>query len=106
MGKFAEAVSDSGRALQLDSHCTKAYLNRGIAQMRLGKVSDSFKDLDSAINLDGRSASGYVVRAGLFIEVKNPEQALLDCDRALAIDAEMWCCMDEQRHCTENVKTF
>jgi tetratricopeptide (TPR) repeat protein len=56
------AVHDFNRVIELQPNHGAAYLNRGLAQLNLGKDSDACRDLQTALGLGVRDASEFLKR--------------------------------------------
>lgn len=84
---WSDAVAAFDHAIELQPHSGIAYLNRGLAQQRLGATEEARADLDRAVRLDG-SARAYYARALLRRERGDIPGARADEERAVGLDAD------------------
>src|ERR1043165_4120409 len=54
-GKFAQAVAEWSKVIDLDKTNARAYFRRGLVQFKLGKIKESIDDFDKHIDLDPRA---------------------------------------------------
>jgi tetratricopeptide (TPR) repeat protein len=85
LGQFEAAIRDFDALIARDSANNLAYLNRGVAQERLGNLQSALEDYGRSIAA-APSASAHFDRANLYVQLDQPEQALADFNAALAID--------------------
>ncbi len=86
LDKYAEAVADYSRALELDATFVMAYNNRGATYERLRKYDEALVDYSSAIQQAPAMAPAYYNRGNVFSKKKRSIEAIEDFTRALQID--------------------
>jgi tetratricopeptide (TPR) repeat protein len=85
LGQLEAAIRDFDALIAHDGADNLAYLNRGVAQERLGNLQSALDDYGRSIAA-APSASAHFDRANLYAQLDQPEQALADFNAALAID--------------------
>ncbi|MCA9804984.1 MAG: hypothetical protein KC777_23605 [Cyanobacteria bacterium HKST-UBA02] len=71
-----------------------SYACRGLARAKRGNLEDvgdmesARQDIDEAIRLDPRESAWYCFRAAVAIDSQEPDQALIDLERASALEPE------------------
>mmetsp|Transcript_102725 Transcript_102725/g.257560 ORF Transcript_102725/g.257560 Transcript_102725/m.257560 type:complete len:922 (-) Transcript_102725:175-2940(-) len=108
LGKRKEAICDCDEALREDPRCIEALGTRGRAFLEQGEFSAAVDDLSRAIEATRASASKpagpsnsvagigaankmdllLVARAEAFVELRNFDDAVTDCDDALALQGQ------------------
>ncbi len=83
--KFAMAIADCDRALQLDENSAIAHGIRGYANQQLDNHGEAVIDCSKAIELGLRSAAVYVSRAVGYAATGEIDRALSDCDIAVEL---------------------
>ena len=86
LGRWAEAIEDYDRALQLDPRDARAYADRGLAKSELGRWAEAIQDLDRALQLDPRDAYACTNRGVSKARMGRYAEAIEDYDRALELD--------------------
>ena len=78
MSNAKNAISDFGRAVEIDSEYAKAYHLRGIALETAGNDDKALKDFDKAIELDPEYGAAYYSRATLLTKMGKEDAASED----------------------------
>lgn len=71
-----------------------AFACRGLARAKRGDPEDAGdletarQDIDEAIRLDPRESAWYCIRAAVAIDSREPDQALIDLERAIALEPD------------------
>ena len=88
MKRFREALSDFNRAIELNPDYTWAIAHRGATYRFLGKgyYNKALADFNRAIDLKPNYAWAIAYRCQIYTLMKRYEEALVDCDRAIALD--------------------
>lgn len=90
-GKKKEAIAEFTKAIEIDSKCVKAYLNRAMCYNETGRPKRAVADFSRAIELDPTDAYPYDQRAILYRTVLNePSKAAADMAKAEAIRDKRW----------------
>lgn len=89
MGRYAEALGDFDRAIQLSPKNPANYSNRAKANFELGKFAETVSDLDLAIQLNPESPSYYSNRAKANINLGKFQEAQNDYAMALHLYDEV-----------------
>ena len=85
--KYGRALEEASRAIELDSACALAYLQRGYAyQWGQHDFDRAFADYSEAIRLGPRESSGYVCRGDLLSSQGRLDEALADLTEAIRLD--------------------
>ena len=98
-----EAVSDYGKALDLDSQNSKAYYGRALARLTLNNAIGAMKDVDEAIRWQGDYAGAYKLRATIHRRQANYPRAIDDFKKAAKYYIEQRK-GDEAKDCIESVE--
>ncbi|MFC2060313.1 tetratricopeptide repeat protein [Chloroflexota bacterium] len=61
-GQYDEAISEFGKAIELDPNRTKAYYNRGLTYALLGKKAEAIADFEKFITLTNNPRSIEMAR--------------------------------------------
>jgi tetratricopeptide (TPR) repeat protein len=80
------AMEACDRAVTLNSNESAYHANRGLVELRLGRLDAALLDYNAAIEADRRRADGYYGRALLFHRRGDRQAAEADRAQALAID--------------------
>jgi tetratricopeptide (TPR) repeat protein len=88
MKRFQEALSDFNRAIELNPDYTWAIAHRGATYHFLGKgyYNKGLADFNRAIDLKPNYAWAIAYRCQIYTLMKRYSEALVDCDRAIALD--------------------
>ena len=88
MKRFREALSDFNRAIELNPDYTWAIAHRGATYRFLGKgyYNKALADFNRAIDLKPNYAWAIAYRCQIYTLMKRYEEALVNCDRAIALD--------------------
>lgn len=84
--RFAEAVADYDKALELDDSLDQAYLGRGMAYGRIGELARGISDLTVFLNRNPTSSLGYTKRGVRYIWQRDFERARADLKKAVDLD--------------------
>ncbi len=94
--KYGEAIEGFDAALAIDPTLIDAYLNRGLAYYKMGRVERALVDYNAALALKpapGQASNSKLNRGAVFLDrglahykLGRMEQALEDYERALALD--------------------
>jgi tetratricopeptide (TPR) repeat protein len=85
LGRPAEAVKDYTRALECGTAPTRVYFMRAVARRRAGDVEGAKDDEEEGRRREPTDETSWIVR-GLARSASDPEAALADYDRALALN--------------------
>lgn len=85
-GDIYGALHQIDKALELDSTCVEAYVQRGRLRFDLEYFRQAVSDFDKAIALDPGSADAWYRRAYSEIRSGDFDRAFSDCDSAISID--------------------
>ena len=83
------AVSDWTKAIEMNSKMASAYLNRGVALLKIGKVDEAAADLDRAIALDAKDAKAYGHRGFAWMLLNDFARALADFNEAAKLNPQL-----------------
>lgn len=90
-GKFAEAIEEFEKCLELDSmnmaYNSTLLLNIAIAYCKLGKNGDAIQPLNRAIKYNPRYAKALVKRGEINLELENFNEAIRDFNEASEHDS-------------------
>src|SRR5262249_10162408 len=86
LGKYAEALADLTRALELDPHHVRAHHVRAKAYAKRGDLQAALADLTQAVALDPDAASSYAYPAAVYQHQQLHAHALLDLAQACLLD--------------------
>ena len=85
-GFHGKAIEDYTRAIELDSKCGEAYLNRGSAKADSKLLDEAITDYNKAIDLDPKRAASYFNRGGARKGKGLHVEALEDYNKAIELD--------------------
>jgi len=85
LGKFAEAVDDYTRALELQPENAVAQANRGWAYVVLDAYQLALRDFEKVVAVDPTSADGHNGRAYALVRLGQYRRAVEDAERALKL---------------------
>jgi tetratricopeptide (TPR) repeat protein len=85
-GDFAGALADYNQAIRIDSTQVDYYLNRGLANERLGRPEAAFRDYTRALNLQDNYQKAWLNRGNLLSHLGKLEEAVKDYDVAIALN--------------------
>ena len=89
-GRFEEAISEFGEAIELDPNTTEframVYFNRGRAHAELGNFEEAVADFDKSIEADPVPPNPYISRGSAYLQLGDVQQAVTDFSRAIALD--------------------
>jgi tetratricopeptide (TPR) repeat protein len=88
-GKFAEALADFDRAIELDQKFAWAIASRGQTYHSMSKYPEALADFDRAIKLDENNASMIASRGQTYRSMSKYPEALADFDRAIELDEKL-----------------
>ena len=77
-------------ALKIDPEMLEAYINRGIAEMKLDQWADAVGDFDQALELAPNSPEAYYNRGLAYSRQGLPDKALADYTQALKFAPKDW----------------
>src|SRR5262249_49717638 len=80
------AVSDFNQAVQLDRRLARAYHQRGLANLRLGKIGTAQGDFSSALSIEPKNVRYLLDRGRCHYLRGNYREAIDDCARILRRD--------------------
>jgi len=75
LGRYAEAVADLSRLIELVPKQAELFLARGFAYEELGQFASAIKNYDSALALDPHFTAGYLYRGFTYAESGQPDRA-------------------------------
>ena len=85
---YDKAIKDYGQAIELDPRLAAAYRNRGAAYF-IGELYDkALPDYGAAIRLKPDEPGGYADRCSVRVMTGKPQEAKIDCDKAIDLDAK------------------
>jgi len=85
-GKYAVAISNFDKAIELDPDDADTYFNRGNAYDELGQSTKAFSDYNKAIQLNPRQPLAYYNRGTAYRDLEQYERALLDFTEAIKLN--------------------
>ena len=85
-GKYAVAISNFNKAIELDPDYADAYFNRGAAYDESGQSTKAFSDYNKAIQLNPRRPEAYYNRGTAYRDLEQYERALLDFTEAIKLN--------------------
>ena len=86
LGNYAQAISDFGRAVEINPEYAEGYNNRGAVYDKLGNNRQAIQDFDKAIEMNPEYAEAYYNRGAVYGELGERRQAISDYDRAIEIN--------------------
>jgi tetratricopeptide (TPR) repeat protein len=75
--KYDKALADAATSITL-AESPKAFLNRGMVYLKLGKPDEASKDFSKAISLDDQLADAYEARSEAYAKLGQLELAAKD----------------------------
>jgi tetratricopeptide (TPR) repeat protein len=84
-GNQTEAITDYGKAIELNPQFALAHNNRGAVYAKLGNHSQAIKDFDKAIQLGPKDAGSYHNRGNAYAELGNNNQAIKDYNKTIEL---------------------
>lgn len=84
-GKFAEAVSDYSRAIDLAPGEPDPYLNRGASYEALGRLEDAFSDYSSVLAINQRDPAAWNNRGNVLLAMGRYAEARTSFEAALKL---------------------
>ncbi len=87
-GRYALALRDFDRAIDLDDEPAVYYCSRGEAYYRLDQFDQAAADLARALQLDHELAPAYSIRGLCYLSKREYDNATDDFDKAIEIDAK------------------
>ena len=84
--RFAEAISDDIKAIDLDPSLAGPYVVRGLSYHALRDYNRAIHDYDSAIEIDPSDVSFYVNRATALLEIGERDKAINDWTRVISLN--------------------
>lgn len=85
---FRKSVRLLSQVIKLDPQFTLAYVSRGAAHLRLGKLNEAIADFSTAIKLNPKYARAYYLRGLAFDKQNQTARAYLDFVRTIEIDPD------------------
>jgi tetratricopeptide (TPR) repeat protein len=85
LARFDDALHDFDRVIANDGSDSLAFLDRGVAQEKLGNLEGAIRDYSHSIEL-APMAPAYVNRGNGYVHMRQMEQALADFNAALALE--------------------
>ncbi len=86
--KHPEALENFSRAIELDSNCAEAYLNRAIVYQNINQHRNALEDFNKAIQLDPDNDHAYLHRALSYKILEDYDKSLNDLDRTMELNAK------------------
>lgn len=83
---FDKAVDDYSIALKIDDRLDEAYLGRGMALARAGRLKESIADLDVYIDRNPTSSFAYTKRGVRHLWLGEEDRAKSDLEKAIQLD--------------------
>ena len=87
--RFAEAVREYSRAIEVKSDVPQFYFYRGYSRYRLNQLEAAAADITRSIELNPRSPTGYAFRGLIRATMNQPDAAIADYDTALKISSRL-----------------
>lgn len=87
---FQEAIDDSYRLLNIDSHNVGAYYIIGCAYEKLDEVQIAIENFTIVLELDPTHVNALLARGACLNKIGQYKQALDDYDHALKLDSEKY----------------
>jgi len=88
-GAFAEAVKDFSWILDQEPEHLGALKNRGMALVRSGQIELALKDMKAATVVSPKDDYSYIVYASLLAKTGQDKEAIVEYDKAIALQGEM-----------------
>lgn len=94
LGHQDEAIAACNRALEVNQNWGEfspslAWISRGLAQERKQEYPQALASFEGALKLQGQNSLALVSRCRVLSEIKQYEEAIVTCDRALQVN-ENW----------------
>ncbi len=86
--RYAEAIKDFSRTLELDPACYRAAYFRGVARSVLGDYGAALADFDLALAINPFQFYALYRRAQAYFHLGDYPKVLADCDAALKIEPD------------------
>ncbi|MGE0611455.1 MAG: tetratricopeptide repeat protein [Hyphomicrobiales bacterium] len=83
--RYAEAIADFNKAIELFSDFAMVFNNRGNVLMELGRYEEALADFNRAVTLAPGYGAGYNNRGNAYMVLKKYEEAFQDYNRAVAL---------------------
>jgi len=83
---YPKAIEHYSKAAGMSPFDTQSYLNRGIAQYRLGRWKEAAEDFDRALVIDPRIGKAYAYRGLCRMKTSAYQAALYDYKKALKLE--------------------
>lgn len=83
---FAFPASAQYDVSKINKKAIESY-NKGLEKAQEGKYNDAIESLSEAIRRDGNYVDAYLSLAGVYGQIKNYEQSILNYEKAFAIDS-------------------
>lgn len=87
--KYTEAIVQFDLAIKADATYFEAYLDRGRANVELGKTDLAMADFSKTISLNPKYAPGYFYRAKLNAQLGNDQPAIADYTEAIRLNPDI-----------------
>jgi len=88
MGRFQDALSDFGKAIEIDRSDAMAYFLRGNVYHKIeGCDKEALSDYNRAIGLDAKHAGAYCSRSSIYLRLGKYQEAISDCTKAIRLEA-------------------
>ena len=88
-GRFARALPDFDRAVELQPENSQFYRGRGLALLELGRSREALEDAEILVRLAPQAATSFYVRGRTLHAVGRLQEALRDLDRAVKMRPEL-----------------
>jgi putative GTP pyrophosphokinase len=85
LSRPSEALRDFSRAIDFDKEYLRAYCNRGLVHRAQNRLNKALEDYNRALEIDDSCCDALLGRAQTWLRMAFPDQALTDCEKALAI---------------------
>src|SRR5262249_4404381 len=85
MQRYAEAIANYDRALELNANDAETYYNRGLALQNMKQLQDAVASYDKAIALRPDYADAYHNRGNAFMDLRQFAPAVASFDRVIAL---------------------
>jgi tetratricopeptide (TPR) repeat protein len=87
--RFADAVREYSRAIEMKSDVPQFYFYRGYSRYRLNQLEPAAADITRSIELNPQSPTGYAFRGLIRATMNQPDTAIADYDTALKISPRL-----------------
>jgi len=85
---FRKSVGLLSQVIKLEPQFTLAYVSRGAAYLKLGKLEEAIADFSAAIELNPKYARAYYLRGLAYDKRNHTARAYLDFVRTIEIDPD------------------